>query len=411
MCRRTDADDGLVCDHCDRTYPIRDHVLLVDAPAERAEVLAERAAVASTERDAGLGGINDTFDDLAHAEGPLRDALLALPDGNDSRYYREPGYFLNVRNSRRGFRFVCDRLDTTPGQRLLDIGADLTWSTSHFARQGLRCVALDVNHHLSVGALFQAGHGTSYDMVRADMHAPVFRDACFDVVVAFNALHHGGDLDRLAANLARVLMPGGRLAAVEPYCVDEAQKEAFGRAQIDAGINEHTYLVDEWHDAFTRAGLVLEEVMLADACCMIYRRPGEADAPPGQKTMLEGAYAGGLVVRASSPSTDGATLDVQVDITNAGNATWCSEGAGPVYASYHLARRGGDGATMVSFDNRRTPIPDVRPGTTTRAVIVVDVPAGPGEYLVSLDLVHEGLCWFAQKGFGGATITISRPHP
>lgn len=386
---------------------MRDGVLFVDLPGERPEVEAERSGVVATERNAALGGINESFDDLARAEGALKEAILALPDGDDSHYYREPGYFLNVKNSLRGFRFITERLRVQAGQRLLDVGADLTWSTNHFAREGLRCTALDVNHHLPVGTLFQARYGAAYDMVRADMQAPVFRSDAFDVVVAFNALHHGGDIDRLALNLARVLAPGGRLAAVEPYCVSASQQAESGRAQIDSGINEHTYMLDEWHQAFTRAGLALEEVMVADACNMIYRKPEPHDRVAEQATMLERAYRGRLV--AAHPSAEvrpGAPVEVHVDVTNAGNATWCSDGGLPIRASYHLSRRDGDGLALVSFDGRRTAIPDIRPGSTMTCAIVVEAPAEPGDYVVTLDLVQEGLCWFAQRGFEGEEIRL-----
>jgi SAM-dependent methyltransferase len=386
---------------------MRDGVLVVDRPGERAEVEAERSGVVATERNAALGGINDAFDDLARADGALREAILALPDGDDSHYYREPGYFLNVKNSLRGFRFITERLQVHAGERLLDIGADLTWSTNSFARRGLRCTALDVNHHLAVGAVFQARYGATYDMVRADMQAPVFRPEAFDVIVAFNALHHGGDLDGLAMNLARMLAPGGRIGAVEPYCVDAAQKAQFGLAQIESGINEHTYLLDEWHGAFVRAGLALEEVMVADACNMIYRK-SSADRPmPAQSTMLERAYPGALVaVPSSVEARAGSTVQLDLQITNGGNATWCSDGALPVRASYHLSRREQDGTSLVTFDGRRTAIPDIRPGATERCAVLVDAPPEPGEYVVTIDLVQEGLCWFAQRGFHGAAIDL-----
>jgi SAM-dependent methyltransferase len=400
--RLPEKETGLTCTSCGVFSPFRDTVLVVAAPHERAEVTAERAAVTATERNAALGGINDAFDDLAHAEGPLRDAILALPEGDESKYYREPGYFLNVARSLRGFHFACDRLQPRPGQRLLDVGADLTWSTNVFARAGLRCTALDVNDHLAVGGIFQAKYGAAYDMVRADMNAPVFRDESFDLVVAFNALHHSGQLDRVAANLARVLVPGGRLAAVEPYCLDAVRQQEFGRAQIEAGINEHTYLLDEWHTAFSRAGLALEEVMVADACNMIYRKPLPGEQRSLQPAMLDRSYAGRLAVSVTDlPADSRGAVGIAVGITNTGNATWCSEGAVPVFASYHLERRDHGRWTLVAFDNRRTPLPDVRPGATAASVVVVDVPGAPGDYRVVLDLVHEGICWFAHKGFEG----------
>jgi len=392
---------------------MRDGVLIVELAGERPEVVAEREGVLATERNAALGGIDDAFDDLAHADGALKDAILALPEGDDSRYYREPGYFLNVKNSLRGFGFVTRRLPRQTDQRLLDIGADLTWSTNHFAREGLRCTAIDVNHHLSVGELFQARFHRPYDMVRVDMHAEVFRSGAFDLVVAINALHHSGDIVRVAGNVARVLAPGGRLAAVEPYCIDVSQKENFGREQIEAGINENTYLLDEWHAAFTGAGLVLDELMLTDSCNMIYRKPAAGERVEALATMLERAHAGRLAVRPAAGDTsgrwtDGEPLAVSVEIVNLGNATWCSEGRAPIFVSYHVSKREGGLDTMVAFDNRRTAIPDIEPGATAVCEVLVDAHHPSGMYTVTFDLVQEGICWFAQRGFTTDAVICER---
>jgi hypothetical protein len=66
------------------------------------------------------------------------------------------------------------------------------------------------------------------------------------------SLHHSAPIGEVAANVARMLRPGGRIGLIEPYCADEAAKESFGRAQIEAGIGEQTYLLREWHEAFAR---------------------------------------------------------------------------------------------------------------------------------------------------------------
>jgi 2-polyprenyl-3-methyl-5-hydroxy-6-metoxy-1,4-benzoquinol methylase len=412
-CSRAADSGGLVCERCQTPYRMRDRVLIVELAGERPEVAAEREGVLATERNAALGGLNDACDDLARATGPLKDAILALPEGDDSRYYREPGYFLNVKNSLRGFRFVTHRLRRTPGQRLLDVGADLTWSTNQFAREGLECTAIDVNHHLNVGELFQSRFDRPYDMVRVDMHAEVFRSGAFDLVVAINALHHSGDIVRMAGNLARVLSPGGRLAAVEPYCIDLSQKADFGREQIEAGINENTYLLDEWHAAFTGAGLVLEELMLSDSCNMIYRKAKPGERVEALTTMLERAHAGRLTARplaggAARRWTDGHALAVPVEITNLSNATWCSEGRAPIFVSYHLSRGEEGPGTMVSFDNRRTAIPDIGPGATAVCEVLVDAPEPAGMYTLTFDLVQEGICWFAQRGFRTDRLSCER---
>src|SRR3954470_23726490 len=164
-----DADGVLVCRSCGAGYTWRDHVLDMGGLNEEAAVTQERAAVRRTERLAALGGINDDFEDLSRAQGPLKEAILALPYGNDSRYYAEPGYFSNVRATAPAFDFLVASLDVRAGERLLDLGADLTWSTYQMARRGLDCTAVDINHHLSVGRLFEAASGVSYHRVRANM--------------------------------------------------------------------------------------------------------------------------------------------------------------------------------------------------------------------------------------------------
>ena len=162
-----------------------------------------------------------------------------------------------MRSSAGGFSFVLRNLHVTAGERLLDLGADMTWSTSQFARLGVECTAVDVNHHLPIAHLFERTYGVSYDLVEADMTTAPFRDSTFDVIVGINALHHSNNLQALARNIVRMLTPSGRLGLVEPYCQTEADKEAFGRALIGAGISEHVYPLDEWHRAFATAGLVV----------------------------------------------------------------------------------------------------------------------------------------------------------
>ena len=95
-CQGDDTVGALVCDSCHTAYPWHDGVLDLGNVNEDPNVAEERVAVRRTERNAALGGINDEFEDLSRAEGALKEAILALPYGNNSRYYAEPGYFSNV---------------------------------------------------------------------------------------------------------------------------------------------------------------------------------------------------------------------------------------------------------------------------------------------------------------------------
>ena len=68
-------------------------VLDLTGTFDEPSIVREQDAAYRTERDPSLGGINERFSDLAAVDGPLKDAILALPHGDGSRYYREPGYF------------------------------------------------------------------------------------------------------------------------------------------------------------------------------------------------------------------------------------------------------------------------------------------------------------------------------
>ena len=401
-----DRDGTLSCGNCGMACACRDGVLdLGDADQQRSVAL-ERDGVRQTERRPELGGIGASFDDLSRASGDLQAAILALPYGDGSPFYETPGYFRNVRASVPAFDFLVRHLDPRPGERLLDVGADLTWAASQMARRGLDCAAVDINHHLSVGGLFAQHYGAPYHLVRADMTRVSFRPDTFDVVIAMSALHHAAPLAAAAANIARMLRPGGRLGCVEPYCTSAETKATFGQAQIDAGISEQTYLLEEWHAAFVQAGLRLRTLRVADSFAAVYEKRSGGSADP-----FERFYEGSLdaAVSATPPVVaPGSTFEVPLRLRNTGNAVWTSVSQFPVYASYHVRRRTPDGDTIVAFDNPRTRLPaELPPGETLAMALSVTAPAHPGTYAAQIDLVHEYVSWFADKGFRPAGLPFT----
>ena len=398
-----DPDSAIVCDSCVTAFPWRDGVLDLGGANEDAAVAQEREGVRRTEHNAALGGINDEFDDLSRAEGALKDAILALPYGDGSRYYAEPGYFSNVRATAPAFDFLVRHLDLRPGQRLVDLGADLTWSTHEMARRGLDCCAVDINHHLSVGRLFEAHSGVAYHRVRANMRDVPFRAGAVDVVLAMNALHHAERLQPVADNIGRMLRRGGRLALAEPYCSTDDAKAAFGRAQIEQGISEQTYLLPEWHEAFVRAGLRLRVVRVSDAFCAVYEKADGAD-----RDVFARFYEGRLaIVDAPAAVAPASVFRVTISLENLGNAVWTSVSQFPVYASYHLIRRTDGGEVLESFDNARTRLPcEIEPGHRTTMAVEITAPNEPGEYDLEIDLVHEYVSWFAEKALGRHLVRV-----
>ena len=399
--------EGIRCGSCGRVAAVHDGVVHCPAPDEDAAVVAERAAVLEFDahpRDASGFTIADVLVDAR-----VQDTVLALPYGSgDDAPASE--YVQNVRKFAPAFDYLLDQLALAPGAAVLDVGADLTWSTARLARNGYRPIAIDINHHLAAAPVLGA-RGVPYAAVNADMHAPAFGDGVFDAITAFNALHHSARLTELAANLARMLRVDGRLGFVEAYWYYPEAKAAFGVDEIAAGINENVYRLEEWHSALVGAGLELVSFAAGRSFDAVYRktgRPGRRITPAEAAGELFGTF---YMVEIEAPQAVverpcGTAATVDVVVANRAMAAWTSDSQIPVFASYHLTRDG----EMLSFDNVRTLLPGyVAPGTRVTVPLRVDVPDTPGTYVVGVDLVHEAITWFADReGLVGTFTLVAR---
>ena len=405
------------CVHCGRILPVRDGVLHVASREEDPAIDRERRAMLEIERTSTIDKPTDfSLPMLLSAQGPLRDAFLLLPYDNGSDYFRENEYFRNVGRCAEHFDFVMEAMGLPSGSRVLDVAADLTWSTARLARRGWRAVGIDINHHLCAAQVFREA-GVDYAVVNVDMHAPAFADGVFDGITAFNALHHTHRLEELVANLTRSLRPGGRLGFVEPYWVFDHTRAEFGVSEIEAGINENVYRLEEWHRVFANAGLDMVRFVVARAFDAVYEKR-DAGAPPRALSLDEARqdlFAAHYTVRFTAPACvpgavrPGESLEIPITVHNRSVAGWASESQVPVVASYHLHRRSpsiSGGGTLVTFDNVRTELPGrLDPGADVDVRLRVEAPLEPGDYLVEIDLVHEGMTWFAERG--GTTAVVS----
>jgi SAM-dependent methyltransferase len=90
------------------------------------------------------------------------------------------------------------------------------------------------------------------------------------------------------------------------------------------------------------------------------------------------------------------TFQITLNVTNTGWRSWNSTEAQPVLASYHWLDA--DGRTLVQ-DGLRTPLAsEVAPGQAATIVARVEAPSSPGQRVLALDLVHEGVTWFSDQG-------------
>ena len=403
-------------------YPIDDGVVVVREPGEDPAIERERQAVMAIEATppgaAPDGPTDFTLASLLSARGPLQQAFLSLPYDDGSAFFRDNGYFRSVAVFAGAFDHLMAQLDLPPGSRVLDVGADFTWSTAWLARRGWRAVAIDINHHLVASRLYRE-QGLAYGVVNMDMHAGAFGDGVFDAVTAFNALHHTHRLTPLIANLARMLRPGGRLGFIEPYWYHEAVRAAFGAAQIEAGINENVYRLEEWHQTFVSHGLEIRSFAPSHAFIGVYEKL-PAGAPARTLTLdaardeLFGPFYGAhiaLVGPRSLTAGAGAPASVTVRVANRSRWTWCRDGQVPVHVSYHLyaaADPAGGKGRLLAFDNVRSHLPEfLPPGAVVDVAVRIDAPVEPGRYLAEIDLVHEGVTWVAERGLASESVELT----
>jgi SAM-dependent methyltransferase len=142
-----------------------------------------------------------------------------------------------------------------PGSTVLEIGADVGWSSSILLDAGCRVVAIDITDHI-----LHVPDQDSINLCRllADMNRIPLADATVDAVFAASCVHHSWDLGLTFREIARVLKPGGRaylcgepLPAWPRYVVGGR----VGHKERALGINETWIRRDVWLRRCREAGL------------------------------------------------------------------------------------------------------------------------------------------------------------
>jgi SAM-dependent methyltransferase len=100
-----------------------------------------------------------------------------------------------------------------------------------------------------------------------------------------------------------------------------------------------------------------------------------------------------------------ALFQLQVTIQNTGFLTWSSvDPSRPVFISYHWQNSSGK---TVIYDGKRTAFTkDIHSGEKTSVSVSVKSPDLPGRYILSVDLVCEGVTWFSQTGNTSLSIPV-----
>ena len=105
---------------------------------------------------------------------------------------------------------VLHRLRVGPGTRVLDVGCGAGAFAARAARRGAAVCAIDITPAFVELASARVPNA---DIRLGDMQALPWEDAGFDLVTGFNTFFYAEDVVAALREAARVLRPGGRVAA------------------------------------------------------------------------------------------------------------------------------------------------------------------------------------------------------
>jgi SAM-dependent methyltransferase len=190
------------------------------------------------------------------------------------------------------------------------------------------------------------------------------------------------------------------------YVNDRSDLAAFGDGSFDF---IYSNIVLQHMEPELSEGYVREFVrVLADGGVAVFQVPSEYLGPPPDARLPEGAHL--TVIDVDDPPsrlTVGSRMCIDVQVRNAGQATW------PKGVNLRLGNRWLEaaGGTLISDDGRtELPLP-LAPGEVTPVALTVEAPQQPGRYLMEIDLVEEGVSWFADRGSPTVKVPVRVTKP
>jgi SAM-dependent methyltransferase len=322
-------------------------------------------------------------------------------------------------------------LELSRGMDVLDFGAGTCWTSRCFAQLGCSVVACDVSPSaLAIGErLFDEmplfGHASRPSTLWFDGHHIDLPDESIDRVACMDAFHHVPNRPEVLAELCRVLRPGGRAVMAEggPRHSRTPQSQAEMRAHT---VVERDIVVADLALEAKRAGFARTDVGIYAGAPALVRaddfedalEDGVAAADAAKRFLdnhrlvvfhkagderIDSRSVGCLVADITVVESDGRSALLRIANTSPGR--WLGgTGVGSVLLGAHLYDADG---SLVDFDFCRHPMADadgvVEAGSVVETRLVWPDPP-VRSCVVEIDLVSEGVGWFA--ALGGPVVRI-----
>ena len=409
----TATASALTCGGCGAQVAVHDGIPHVRAADEDPAITRERATVDGMEAVPLHRPTDFSLVTLLADRGALRDAFLALPYGDGSAFYQENEYFRNVAVFGDVFDYILAQLGPATGGRLLDVGADMTWSTARLAAAGWRAVGIDINDHLRASRLWRGrlrrlpwstwtctcpasrrARSTSSRPSTPSITPTVSRP--WWLRSSPRCVRAGGSA---SSNRTGSTRPCGRRSAPSRSRPGSTRTSIAWRSGIGR---------------FVQAGLELVTHTIGHAFNAIYRKRtdgatrtislGDAEAEVFAG-FYRGSIAGPPVL--PGPIEPGARVEIPVRVVNGSPVGWSSDGQLPVRVGYRLHLRHAERRETVAPENPRASLGHLWPNGSRDVRVAVALPERPGDYEIEFDLVQEHRAWFSGQG---VLVDDSRPR-
>jgi SAM-dependent methyltransferase len=336
-----------------------------------------------------------------------------------------PSY--ELRECLRTFAHIVDRLGLGVRAQVLDVGCGPGWLSEFLARCGYWVTGVDVSEDMvriareRIAAIEEPiGEGVE---ALADFHAMPVREMPwsdrFDAAILYDAMHHFDDeLDTLRV-LRRTLVPGGRLfihEGVRPEPGSEGERELIAEME-EYGTLESPFDADYLVAVVKKAGFTqVTRFAAVDELVDVSERPRELerlearlDHPPMNTviavrpvpTQLSADGSEFLAVIEPSgawQTQEGDQLALSITVRNAGRGFWPAS-IGPTFPRGTVTVGPYLPVEGERLELPRVPLPrSLSPGDSVGAEVRVSRAAVEGSGELGVDLVREGIAWFAEYG-------------
>jgi SAM-dependent methyltransferase len=348
-----------------------------------------------------------------------------------------PGY--ELRECLRTFTHIVDRLGLGVRAQVLDVGCGPGWLSEFLARCGYWVTGVDISEDMvriareRLAALKEPiGEGIE---ALAEFHAmPVLElpwSNRFDAAILYDAMHHFDDELATLRVIQRTLVPGGRIfihEGVRPPEGSEGERELIAEMEEYGTLEspfDPDYLVSVLREAgftqVTRFAAVDELLDLSERDREL-RRIGERMESPPMNTVIAmnpvpteiehdaPDFFGRLEVTGSwQQRREGQELALSITATNAGRGFWPA-GNGPSFPPGTVTL----GPYLPTGDGERVELPRVplprslSPGEAVAAEVRIPAASAEGRREVGIDLVREGIAWFAD--YGSSPLVVALPN-